>query len=307
MEAAQHRTQETVRVAAVSPQSIRGEAEEANVQRAVDYVAEAADAGARIVVFPEGYPGPYNGPVTYSAVEPLAEAAQRHQTYVIAGMVERAEDYADEIYRLAMKLIGPTGEVLGTHHRVLPNPKEMNTFLMGGKIIAPGDRLDVLGTDLGQVGMLVCSEAWSPELPLILALKGADILFAPIGGAVYELYDNWKCVLKTRAFENTVYVVTCQNMWGMEESMAMIVGPDGVLAESRDPGVLLADLDLDRLQWLRSKTQDLKLPKPYRSIPGLLRHRRPDLYGQIAAPREDLYDFWYFEHEPTGPTGDGPP
>jgi hypothetical protein len=38
------------------------------------------------------------------------------------------------------------------------------------------------------------------------------------------------------------------------------------------------------------------MPKPYRSIPGMLKHRRPDLYASITAPREDLYDFWYFEH-----------
>jgi predicted amidohydrolase len=145
--------------------------------------------------------------------------------------------------------------------------------------------------------MLICSEAWSPELPLIMALKGADVLFAPIGGAVYELYDHWKCILSARAFENTMYVVTCQNMWGMEDSMGMIVGPDGVLAESRDPGVLVADLDLDRLTELRTRTQELKLPKPYRSIPGMLRHRRPDLYDEITKEREGLYDFWYYDHD----------
>lgn len=285
----------TVRVAAVSPRSVRGRAEEENVHAAVGYIREAADVGARVVVFPEGYPGPYNGPAAYSSLEPLSETAREHDVYVIAGMVERTADYGDdEIYRLAMKLIAPSGQVIGSHARVLPNPKEMNTFLMGGKVIAPGDSLEVFPSDAGNIGMLVCSEAWSPELPLILALKGADILFAPIGGAVYELYDHWKCVLKTRAFENTVYVVTCQNIWGMEDSLGMIVGPDGVLAESTEPGVLVADLDLDRLEWLRSQTQELKFPKPYRSIPGLLRHRRPELYEEITAPRSDLYDFWYF-------------
>jgi predicted amidohydrolase len=210
-------------------------------------------------------------------------------------MVERADGYQGEVYHLSMKLIDPSGDVVGSHSRVLPNPKEMNQFLMGGKVIAPGDSLDVFAREGGNVGMLVCSEAWSPELPLILALKGADILFAPIGGAVYELYDHWKCVLKTRAFENTIYVITCQNIWGMEDSMAMIVGPDGVIAESREAGVLIGDLDIDRLGWLRHKTQELTLPKPYRSIPGMLRHRRPDLYGEITAPQDDLYDFWYFD------------
>jgi predicted amidohydrolase len=285
-----------VRIAMVSPHSVRGQEERANLDRAVQHIADAAAKGAQFVCFPEGYPGPYNGPMDYTPLPALSEAAREHGVYVIAGMLERAEDIdVREAYRLAFKLIDPKGTVIGSHSRVLPNPKEMNEFLMGGKCIAPGDSLEVFPTEHGNVGILVCSEAWSPELPLIMALKGADILFAPIGGAVYELHDHWQTILKARAFENTMYVATCQNMWGMEDSMGLIVGPDGVIAESTAPGELIGDLDIGRLAVLREQTQDLKLPKPYRSIPGMLKHRRPDLYEEIVAPREDLYDFHYFK------------
>lgn len=289
-----------VTVAGVSARSTRGQAEEENLARALAYIDEAADAGAKFVCFPEGYPGPYNGPAVYSPVEPLGKKALERGVYVIAGMVELSERYPGDVYHLCLKLIAPSGNVVGTYRRVLPNPKEMNSFLMGGKIIAPGDELPIFETEFGKVGLLICSEIWSPELPLIMALKGADIIFAPIGGAVYELTQNWKHVLRARACENTLYVVTCQNIWGMEDSIGLITGPDGALAESPAPGVLTADLDIGRLEWLRSQTQDLQLPKPYRSIPGMLRHRRPSLYDEIVAPRDDLYDFWYFREEERG-------
>ena len=136
-----------VKVAAVSPRCYRGESEGDNVARALTAIDEAADQGAQIVCFPEGYPGPYNGPVTYSAVEPLADKARQRGVHVIAGMVERAERYAPRpVYHLALKLIGPRGELTGTYRRVLPNPKEMNQFLMGGKVIAAGDDLQVFET-----------------------------------------------------------------------------------------------------------------------------------------------------------------
>jgi hypothetical protein len=32
-------------------------------------------------------------------------------------------------------------------------------------------------------------------------------------------------------------------------------------------------------------------PKPFRSLPGLLRARRPELYAELAQPREGLYDY----------------
>jgi predicted amidohydrolase len=286
----------TVRIAVVSPLSVRGAGEEDHVAAAVRYVEQAAEQGARIVCFPEGYPGPYSGPCNYSAVEALQRCASAHGVYVIAGMVEPAPELGDNVFYLAQKLIGPEGTV-GTHRRVLPNPKEMTPFLMGGKDIAPGDDLQVWNTPFGRIGVLICSEAWSPELALILTLKGADIIFAPIGGAVAELYDNWKIILRARAAENDVYVATCQHIWDpAEKGMGMVAGPERVVAESEVAGVLVADVDLDRLTWLREHSQEMVLPKPYSSIPGMLRHRRPELYGEITAPREDLYDFTFYAH-----------
>jgi len=287
-----------VRIAAVAAQCTRGEAEVENVRRALDYIDEAAAKGANIVSFPEGFPGPYNGPVTYSALEVLCAKARERSVYVIASMVERAStSLSREVYYLALKLIDPAGNVVGTYHRVLPNPREMNTVLMGGKIIAPGDRLQTFETSYGRLGLLICSEIWSPELPLILALQGADVIFAPIGGALYELCENWKIILRARAAENLVYVIASQNHWGMEAGLNMVVGPEGIVAESTSQGVLMATVDLKRLEWLRSNVQKMEIPKPYRTIPGMLRHRRPELYGAIIEPREDLYDFHYFTRD----------
>jgi predicted amidohydrolase len=281
-----------VRIAAVSARSTRGGDESANVARAVEYIREAAAGGANIICFPEGYPGPYKGPADFSPLPALQEAADEAGAYVVASMVERVAGEPRECYRLMLKLIGPDGELRGSYARVLPNPREMHDYLMGGKVILPGDDLPVFETEYGVLGLLVCSEAWSPELPLIMALQGAEILLAPIGGAVYELAENWHTVLRARAYENNMAVVTCQNIWGAEDALSLVVGPEGVAGASTRDGVLLADLDLERLRWLRSQTQDLTFPKPYRSVPGMLRHRRPDLYHEIVALRDDLYDFW---------------
>jgi hypothetical protein len=32
-------------------------------------------------------------------------------------------------------------------------------------------------------------------------------------------------------------------------------------------------------------------PKQFDSLPGLLRMRRPEMYGELTAPREGLYDY----------------
>lgn len=284
-----------LRVAAASPRVDRTLPEKENLPIAIRHMEEAADQGADIVCFPEGFPGPYFGPADFVSLAPLREAARRLSICVLAGMVEEYPEH-ENTYYLCQHLISSDGAVVGTYRRVLPNPHYMNEYLFRGKIIAPGSELEPYDALNTRIGVLVCSELWSPELPLILSLKGAEIIFAPIGGAIYELQENWEHIVRARAAENNAFVVVCQNAWGMEEVLTMIAGPDQLIAESRKPGVLVADVDLDRVTWLRENTQKMVLPKPYRAIPGMLRHRRPELYEKIVAPQDDRYDFWFFRN-----------
>jgi len=283
-----------VRVAVVQPNSFRGQEEEKNLDRALAYLDEAAHQGARIVTFPEGYPGPYSSPPTWSAHEALAERTRRHGLFTIYGTVDPVPGEPDTYY-LALKFLGPDGGLLGTYYRVQPNTPEVDRVLMGEKVIAPGSDLRVHDTAVGRVGLLICSEIWCPELPRLLALKGMDLLVAPIGGLVYELREAWRALLWARAIENHCYVLTSQHLYGMEDGLAMIAGPERIEAESSQPGVITAEVDLERLDWLRTHTQTLQLPKPYRAIPGLLRYRRPELYQPLAEPMQDLYDFHYYK------------
>lgn len=286
-----------VNVAVVQPSTLRGEREKENLPRALQYIERAAREGARLVLFPEGYPGPYHGPLTYSPLEPLCEQARRSGVYVIASWVERAPDLGERVYRLALKLIGPEGKPLGTYHRCQPNTPSVTEFLMPGKFIAPGDEVPVFHTPIGNIGTIICGEIWWPELSRVLALRGADIIVAPIGGALYEIRKAWRTIIWARAIENHCYVLTTQNLFGMEEGLAVIASPEEVLAESDREGILHARLDLSRLQWLRSHEEVLDLPKPYRCIPGLFKDRRPELYGEITQPQKDTRDFYYFMKE----------
>ncbi|MBI3076988.1 MAG: carbon-nitrogen hydrolase family protein [Deltaproteobacteria bacterium] len=270
----------STRVAAIQPHAYRGGEEPRNLPEALRYLGDAADQGAQVICFPEGYPGPYSGPLTFDPLPALREAAKAHGVYLVAGGLEPE---APEVLYNTLTLIGPEGEILGRYRRCQLPPEAVDRVLFGRKV-QPGNSLEVFRTSRGRVGLLICSEVFSPELCRLLALDGADILCSPVGGLLYELLDTWRLLLRARAAENHYYVVTCQNLYGMEEGIATIAGPEGVLAERRDAGIILADLDLDRLEWLRGHEESLELPKPYRTIPGLLGWRRPELYGPLAEP-----------------------
>jgi predicted amidohydrolase len=267
-----------VTVAAAQPRTLRGRDEPGNLAFALRAIEDAARAGAGVVCFPEGYPGPYSGPLEFQPLPDLCAAARQHRIHVVSGGLEPAtsDTFFNNLY-----LIGPTGDVLATYRRCQPAPEAVDRVLFGRRV-QPGDPPRAVETSLGRMGLLVCSEIFSPELGRLLALQGADVVYAPVGGMVYELLDAWKVLLRARAIENHFYVVTCQNLYGMEDGVATIAGPEGVLAERRDAGLLVAELDLARLEWLRTHEETLELPKPYRTIPGLLDWRRPDVYGPLA-------------------------
>jgi len=76
----------TVKVAAIQTNTfLEADEQNKNIERAREYVAEAAKEGATFICFPETYPGPWKAPLSYSPVGPLEEMARKHNVYIVAG------------------------------------------------------------------------------------------------------------------------------------------------------------------------------------------------------------------------------
>jgi predicted amidohydrolase len=270
-----------VTLAAIQPRSATGALEHRNADDAVEWVRRAAEAGADLVVFPEGYPGPTNPANDYDGIGALREAARANGVHVIGGTVEAARDGR---HRVTLSLIDDQGEVLHTYRRTTPTGpyvyRDIDAWAFD--YVEAGDAPTVVETRLGRIGMLVCSELYVPELSRVLAVEGADLIVYPAGGAINELLPGWRTLVWARAIENLVYTSATQNLYGDEEGVGTIAGPEGVLASSADEGMLLATLDLDRLRYLREEDEHIVFPKPYATIPGLMRWRRPELYGALT-------------------------
>jgi predicted amidohydrolase len=155
----------------------------ASLERAVGCVAEAAAAGAGLVVFPEtwltGYPAWAFGlagwqdpvarawharllaasPVVGAAdalddgLEPVRRAAREHAVTVVIGLNERS---GGTLYN-SLATIGPDGTLLNLHRKLVPTHTERIVW-------GPGDGagLRAVETPAGRVGGLVCWEHWMP-------------------------------------------------------------------------------------------------------------------------------------------------
>jgi predicted amidohydrolase len=270
-----------VKVAAVQTKTyLEADGVKKNFEGAWGYVAEAAGRGAKFVCFPETFPGPWKMPFEYSPVGQLEEMASKHGVYIVAGANCAVPGRPDKGY-CSEVLVGPEG-LIGRYNRTIPKGP---WIYKGGRFwdfdYQEADELPVFETPFGKVGLLICSEVYSPELSRIVALKGAEIIFLPAGICKYELHETWRNLIWARAIENLAYTVTCQNILGAEHGLAMICSPEEILLESTKPGIFIAECDLDRIRWLREERDQYGPPLPFNTKPGVLRDwRRPELFKE---------------------------
>jgi len=313
---------EKVKVAAVSAVSFDGEEEYKNAEWAKAYVDEAAKNGAQLICFPEGYPGPCfgsmdsGGHLTKTPVEIMCDSAKQHGVYISCGNLEESEEIPGAYY-LTNKLISPKGKILANYRRCQPTPPILNASLYGGKMhLLPGNELMVVDTELGRIGLLICSELFVPELARIEMLMGAEIILAPIGGSHSrpsmaqptrsgEL-STWQCITRARAAENLLYVVTTINVFSPEQRRgSFIAGPEGTLGASQSAGIVYATLDMEHLWYLRSKYEEeddvspipegLTSYRPMLTKFGMIHQRRPDFYHKLVEPQPDAFDYFYYK------------
>lgn len=277
----------SVRLAAVQPRSATGADEERNVADAVEWLAKAAEAGAELVVFPEGYPGPTTPANTYEALPALARQAKECGVHVIAGSIEAGPGGG---YFVVLRLIGDDGELIGTYRRTTPTGPYVYHDIPAWEFdyVEASDPLQVYETKLGRIGLQVCSEVYSTEQSRVLALQGADIIVYPAGGAIGDLCPPWRTMIWARAIENLVYTVAVQNLYGDDsDAVGTIAAPEEILAQQPGEGLLIADLDLRRLDFLRSEEERIETPRTCRTVPGLLNWRRSHVTRQLAELEEN--------------------
>jgi len=262
-----------VRIAVVQPRSAirslagaisfaQDEPESVNVPRAVEWVRRAAAERARLVAFPELFPGPSDpddSPEAAHVVEAMREIARATGTCVAFGALRRADGGGHHnCYHLAD---GPSGR-LWSQDKIVPAV---------GEHAVPGEGWAIAEVDGMRVGAAICWEAWFPEIPRARALAGADLILCPTGAIVQELHDVWLRVVAARAAENVCYAACSVNLLGAERGMAAVYGPEADLGARDDEGMVVADLDLDRIDLLRAADDELTTLKRYATLPGLLR------------------------------------
>jgi predicted amidohydrolase len=244
-----------------------------NLERICACVDEAADRGARLVALPEvmnligtnvGEGGEDESVPGYST-EILARKARQHGIFVHCGSLREAIPGGDGRAYNTTVMLDDAGRIIATYRKLhafdvtLPDGTVYNESAR----IKPGSEIVVVDTPLGRLGFTICYDIRFPELFRLLALAGAQVIFAPADFTMPTGKDHWDPILRARAIENGCYIVAPAQIGKKPKFAAfgssMVVDPWGtVVARAKEePGVTIAEIDLDFLDRIRSQIPSL--------------------------------------------------
>lgn len=255
----------------------------ASLDKAIEWVARAADQGADLIVFPElafdfffpqvradaryfdlaeAIPGP--------TTERFQAAAAKHEIVTVINVFERA---APGRYYDASPVIDADGRLVGVsrmlHIAEEPGYNEKYYYW-------PGDTgWPLHPTQAGPVGVAICYDRHYPEHFRALALAGAELVVVPTATSTSEqaFMDVWEIEIQAAAVANQIFVGVA-NRAGTDGELqffgrSFVADPRGqVVARARadEEELLIAEIDLDSIEQAR------------RHLP-FLRDLRYDLYG----------------------------
>jgi len=274
---------------------------DANLDRAVARVEEAAAAGAGLLCLPELFRSLYFAqredaalfdlaePVPGPTTDVLGKVAKRARVVVIAPIFERR---APGLYHNTAAVIDADGRLVGLYRKMhIPDdPAYYEKFYF-----TPGDLgFRVFDTRVGRIGTLVCWDQWYPEGARLTALQGANILFYPtaIGWHPKEKashgpqqLDAWRTIQRSHAIANGLYVAAVNRVGyepaGSEDHAGGIeFWGSSFLA---DPfGAVVTEAPADRETLLVGEVDLARIEEVRRGWP-FLRDRRIDAYAGLGS------------------------
>ena len=231
----------------------------ANLGLVEDFTRRAAEAGARIVLFPEATMCRFGVPLKPIA-EPLdgpwasgvREIAGRFDIVVVAGMFCPSEHEGDG--RVTNTLVATGPGVEEHYHKI----HLYDAFgFTESRTVAPGFDLAVITVAGVDIGLTTCYDIRFPDLFVALAQRGAQLItvHASWGSGPGKL-EQWTLLTRARALDSACIVaavgqahpsdqIAAAGPTGVGGSLVATPVGDVVAAAGADPRLLIVDVDLE--------------------------------------------------------------
>lgn len=242
----------------------------ANLFEAERLIARAVEAGASLVVLPENFALMGMDERDKVAVgEPagdgpmqtfLAEQSLRHRIWLVGGTIPLRCEQPDKV-RAACLVFDPAGHQAARYDKIHLFDVHIavsNEEYTESQTIEPGDRVVVVDTPFGRLGLAVCYDLRFPEMFRSLFEEGMEILALPAAFTAITGRAHWEILTRARAIENLCYVVAAAqggyHFNGRETfGNSMIIEPWGGVLDQlpRGSGFVIAEINRARVNDIR--------------------------------------------------------
>jgi N-carbamoylputrescine amidase len=261
---------------------------QANIEKHIPLIEQAAREGVQIICMQEIFTGPYfcaeQTTRWYDSTEPIPdgpttklmqELAKKHSMVIVVPIYE---EESPGVYYNTAAVIDADGTYLGKYRKnhiphVAPGFWE-KFYFKPGNLGYP-----VFDTAYAKVGVYICYDRHFPEGARALGLNGAEIVFNPSATVAGLSEYLWKLEQPAHAVANAYFVgainrVGHERPWDIGEfyGQSYFCDPRGqfLATASRDKTELItAELDFDKIREVRNTWQ-------------FFRDRRPETYEELV-------------------------
>lgn len=216
--------------------------------------------GADLVILPEMWP------IGFMSFDRYFEEAEEGEGTTLSAMRSLAREIGAHLhtgsfvekeggrYYNSSYLLSPSGETLANYRKIhLFGYNSRET-----QLLTPGERVTVVETELGRMGLATCFDLRFPELFRVMADRGAE-MFLVCSAWPYPRLEHWLMFNRVRAIENQCFLVSANavgpNKGGGFTGHSMIVDPWGsILASCGDEETVISTtVGMDRVHGARKE------------------------------------------------------
>lgn len=233
-----------------------------NVEKAEEFIRQAAEQDADLIVFPEDFlAGPLEGHIELADfdsryVKRFQQLAMQYGIDIVPGSIIEGDE--NGLYNTTY-YIDQQGDILGRYRKV-------NLWLPERSYITPGTSTAVFETRFGKVGLIICWDLMFPEIFRAMVSEGVEMVICPSYWCLEDAGKGQKlnqysevmlvnALCLARAFENEVALVYA-NAAGkhvFEQGTNTLVGQSQITVPFKGP----LDIAMDNAETMLVEEVDL--------------------------------------------------
>ncbi|HHB93371.1 MAG TPA: carbon-nitrogen hydrolase family protein [Thioploca sp.] len=252
-------------------QMVSGSNVVANLQIASQLINKAVEMEAKLIILPENFAlmamqpndniqigEQYNNGIIQTF---LSQQAKKFGIWIVGGTLPILANKIQKV-RAACLVFDNTGKQIARYDKIhlFDVTTDSNEKYCESEIFEAGNKIIVIKTPYGRLGLAICYDLRFPELFRCMLSIGVDLIGLPAAFTATTGKAHWELLVRTRAIENLCYVIAVNqggyHVNGRETyGNSMIVDPWGVVLTrlNRGTGVICADIDLKQQADLRHK------------------------------------------------------